>query len=291
MAAKWPEEIAGVKFQVVSYCERKAKVSFLSLRIQLICLLLMAANASLAIAAEDYLLGEGDTISIGVYEQPDLATVARISQDDGTITFPLLGEVTLSGLAPEEAGRKIAKLLKDRGFIKNPQVTVSVQEFRSQKISVMGQVNRPGEYLLQGESRVIDLISKAGDLKADAADVIFVVKNKGGKSVKHEIDLLQFYAGDMTQNIKVSRGDLILVPKMNVFYIQGEIQRPGSYRLERDMTVRQAMTVAGWLTGRGSSKGLTVIRRQANGETKKIKVKLSDGLQPDDVLYVKERLF
>ena len=254
-------------------------------------LLVMSFGASIAYAAEDYLLGEGDTVNITVYEQPDLATVARISQDDGTISFPLLGEVTIAGLSPEDAGRKIEKLLKQGGLIKAPQVSLTVKEFFSQKIPVLGQVKSPGEYSLKGESRVVDLITQAGGVKDDAADVIVVVKNEAGKSVKHEIDLLQFYAGDMTQNIKVARGDFILVPKMDTFYIHGEVKRPGMYRLERGMTAMQALSVGGGLTDRGSLKGMKVTRRQLDGKTEKIGIGLTDTLQSNDVLYVKERIF
>ncbi len=249
------------------------------------------ACLSQALAEEDYLLGGGDTVEIVVYDQPDLTTETRLSHDDGTITFPLLGEVGISGLSPEEAGRKISKLLATGGFIKKPQVALSVKEFRSQKILVMGQVNSPGEYSLTSESKVIDLISRAGGLKSDAADAIVVVKKKGGKSIKHEIDLLLFYAGDMDQNIGVSRGDMILVPKMDSFYIHGEVKRPGRYRLERDMTVMQALSVGGGLSPRGSLSGMKVTRSIDGNRTGKIKVELTDKLQQNDVLYVKERLF
>ena len=154
----------------------------------LFCAFIICVGAPQAFAEEDYLLGGGDTVSIVVYDQPDLTTVVRISQDDGTITFPLLGEVAISGFSPEEAGRKLAKLLKEGGFIKRPQVALTVKEFQSQKISVMGQVNKPGQYLLKGESRVIDLILQVGGFKDDAGDVITVVKNENGKQVKREVD-------------------------------------------------------------------------------------------------------
>lgn len=247
--------------------------------------------SSLTAAVEDYLLGGGDKVNITVYQQPDLTTVARISQDDGTITFPLIGEVAISGLTPEAAALKIARLLKDGGFIKKPGVALTVQEFQSQKIPVMGRVNQPGEYALRGESRVIDMITQAGGLKEDAADVIVVVKESAGKTIKNEVDLLKFYEGDMGQNIKVTEGDFILVPKMDTFYVHGEVSRPGMYRLERGMTVMQALSVGGGITGRGSLKGMKVTRRLQNGTTNKIKLELTDELQPDDVLYVKERLF
>jgi len=254
-------------------------------------LLIVSINSSFSFAAEDYLLGGGDTVNITVYEQPDLTTQARISQDDGTIIYPLLGEVAIAGLTPEVAARKIERLLKEGGFIKAPQVALTVKEFSSQRIPVMGQVNKPGEYLLKGESRVVDLITQAGGVRTDAADVIIVVKNEAGKTERHEIDLLKFYAGDMSQNIQVSRGDFILVPKMDAFYIHGEVKRPGMYRLERGMTAMQALSVGGGITGRGSLKGMKVTRRKTDGKTEKIDVELTDTLQPDDVLYVKERLF
>lgn len=247
--------------------------------------------ASHAAAAEDYHLGGGDTVNITVYEQPDLTTVARISQDDGTITFPLIGEVEVAGLSPEEAGRKISKLLKQGGYIKVPQVSLKVQEFGSHKVPVMGQVKNPGEYLLKGESRVADLITQAGGLKENAADIIVVVKNENGKSVKYQVDVLRFYEGDMSQNIEVSSGDFVLVPKMNSFYIHGEVTRPGSYRLGRGMTVMQALSVGGGLTGRGSLKGIKVTRNMGDGSTEKLDLELTDTLKPDDVLFVKERLF
>ena len=242
-------------------------------------------------AAEDYLLGGGDTVNITVYQQPDLSTEARISQDDGTITFPLIGEVAISGLTPEAAARKIAKMLKDGGYLKRPEVALTVKEFQSQKIPVMGQVNEPGEYALKGESRVIDVISQAGGLKEDAADIIIVVKKSGDKTIKHTVDLLEFYSGDMKQNIKVSEGDFILVPKMDTFYIHGEVKRPGVYRLERGMTTMQALSVGGGVSDRGSLKGIKVTRRMPDGSTKKVEVELTDELEPDDVVYVKERLF
>lgn len=254
-------------------------------------LMICVALSSQAFAEEEYLLGGGDTVDIAVYDQPDLSTVARISQDTGAITYPLLGEVPIAGLTPEAAGKKIANLLKEKGFLKYPEVSLTVKDYLSQKIPIMGQVNKPGEYALRGESRVVDLVAQAGGVREDAADVIIVVKHENGKQVRHEIDLLQFYAGDMSQNIKVSEGDFILVPKMDTFYIHGEVKRPGSYRLERGMTAMQALSVGGGLTERGSLKGMKVTRRKPDGGTEKVPVELTDVLQPNDVLYVKERLF
>jgi polysaccharide export outer membrane protein len=256
-----------------------------------VCLLITSIYASQAIAAGEYLLGDGDTVNITVYGQSDLTVSARISPQ-GTIPYPLLEEVTIGGLTPEAAGRKIARMLKDGGFIKSPQVALSVKEYTSQQIHILGQINSPGNYPLEGKNTVVDLLARAGGVTDDAADVIFVVKNGAdGKPVRHEIDLLRFYDGDMSQNIQVTMGDTILVPKMDTFYIHGEVKRSGEYRLEKGMTVVQALSVGGGLSDRGSLKKIKVTRRLADGKTEKINVELTDNLKPNDVLYVKERLF
>ena len=259
--------------------------------IQLVWISVAFLYSSFAFAEEEYRLGGGDAVNIAVYEQPDLSVEARISQEDGSISYPLLGRVVIGGLTAEAAGQKIAKLLKDRGFLKVPQVALTVKEFISQKIPVMGQVSKPGEYALRGESRVIDLIAQAGGVNENANDIIAVIKNENGEQVRYQVDLLRFYAGDMSQNIKVTEGDFILVPRMDAFYIHGEIRSPGSYRLMRNMTVMQALSVGGGLSGRGSQNGIKVTRRLADDQTEQIAVQLTDLLQPNDVVYVKERLF
>jgi len=261
------------------------------LRITWTWLLVLSFNSPLAYATGEYLLGDGDTVSITVYDHPDLSLTARISPE-GTIPYPLLEEVAIGGLTPKAAGRKIAKMLMDRGFIISPQVALAVKDYTSQQIHILGKVNNPGNYPLEGEGTVVDLLARAGGVTADAADVIFVVKNSAGeKSVRHEIDLLRFYAGEMSQNIQVTRGDTILVPKMDTFYIHGEVKRSGEYRLLRGMTVVQALSVGGGVSGRGSLKRMKVTRRLADGKTEEIDVKLTDTLEPNDVLYVKERYF
>ena len=257
----------------------------------LVWLLIFSMNSSLAYAAGEYLLGDGDTVKITVYGYPDLTLAARISPK-GTIPYPLLEVVTIGGLTPEAAGRKIARLLKDGKFINSPQVSLSVKDYTSQQIHILGQIANPGNYPLEGKSTVVDMIARAGGVTDAAADEIYVVENAaGGKPVRHAIDLLRFYDGDMTQNIQVTRGDTILVPKMNTFYIHGEVKRSGEYRLEKGMTVVQALSIAGGVSGRGSLKRIKVTRRLADGKTEKIDVDLTDNLKPDDVLYVKERFF
>lgn len=248
---------------------------------------LLLTNAE---AGGQYLLGAGDSVSINVYQQEDLNVSARVGPE-GTIAYPLLGSVKIGGLTPEAAGQKIARLLEDGGFIKHPQVSLNVSAFVSQQVAVLGQINNPGNYPLEGESGILDILARAGGVTKEAADVITVVKKEGGKSVKHQIDLKRFYEGDMSEDIQITAGDVVLIPKMDTFYIYGEVKSPGIYRLERGMTTMQALSVGGGLTERGSLSGIKVNRRQADGEMKKISVELTDPLHPDDVVYVKERLF
>ena len=253
-------------------------------------LLIVSITSSHVIAEEGYLLGGGDSVKITVYEQPDLTTVVRINHL-GTISFPFLGEVSVGGLTPDAAGQLIASGLKKGGFVKVPQVSLTVEEYRSHQISVMGKVNKPGRFTLETKTLVVDLLARAGGLTTDAADVITVVRNDANRQARYQIDLLKFYGGDMAQNIELISGDIILVPKMNTFYVYGEVNRPGVYRLQSGMTAMQALSVAGGLTGRGSSGGIKISRRRSDGTIQNFEIELTDMLQTNDVLYVKERLF
>lgn len=253
-------------------------------------LLIASIIPSYVFATEGYLLGGGDTVKITVYEQPELTATVRISHV-GTIVYPFLGEVTIGGLTPEDAGRLIASKLEMGGFVRKPQVSLSVEEYRSHKVSILGQINKPGKYLLEDKTLVIGLLAQAGGLTQDAADVITLVRKDVDKTIIYQIDLLKFYGGDMSPNIEVASGDVILIPKKDIFYVYGEVNQPGVYRLMRNMTLMQALSVSGGVTGRGSTGGIEVSRRRADGTTQKIEVELTDMLQPNDVLYVKERLF
>jgi len=251
-----------------------------------------AASAAPAPGAAEYLLGPGDVVKIMVYEHPDLTTTTRTSEAGG-ITFPLLGEVAIGGLNAKAAEARLAELLEVRGFIKRPQVSLNIEQYGSQRISVLGQVNRPGKFSVDSPaSTVVDLLAMAGGLNTNAADTISVIKQESGKRDKHDIDLVAlFQHGDMTQNITVANGDIIFVPRMPMFYIYGEVRTPGTYRLEKNMTVMQAISVGGGLTTRGTERGVAIKRRSEDGAITTLNIQLSDLLQPADVVYVKESMF
>jgi polysaccharide export outer membrane protein len=248
-----------------------------------------------AVAASDpkpgdgeYQLGAGDLLKINVFGYPDMAADVRVDEA-GSITYAYVGQLEVGGHSARDVETLVAQRLSSGGFIRSPQVSVLVADYRSQKVSVMGQVSRPGPYPLRKASSVIDLLAEAGGvINAVAADEATLLRADGSKV---SIDLFKLFEGDPGQNVPVIGGDTIYVPKASQFYIYGEVQRPGTYRLERHMTVSQAISMGGGLTPRGTERRATVKRRNPQGKEEKVSVKGSDLLQPDDVLLIKESLF
>ena len=242
-------------------------------------------------ANNDYRMGTGDVLRITVYGQPDLATEARIGES-GSITFPLIGEVKLVGSTPSQGEAEIVRRLKKGGFILDPNVNLNIVQYRSQQISVLGRVNRPGQHTLEKISRVSDALALAGGIVIDGADTITLVRERNGKTEYRDIDVIAlFKEGGETSNEVVSDGDIINVAKQPMFYIYGEVQRPGSFRLEQNMTVAQALSMGGGLTPRGTQRGIKILRRDDKGAMQELATQLSDPVKKDDVIYVKESLF
>jgi polysaccharide export outer membrane protein len=237
-------------------------------------------------------LGPGDAIRITVFQNPDLTTETRIAEQ-GTILFPLVGEVALNGHTPAGAAAVIAERLKRGNFMLNPQVNVSVTQVRSRQVSVLGQVVRPGRYALDDtRSRVTDVLALAGGIAPTGGDTVTVLFRRNGETTKREVDVRGMYrSGDLSENVELQNGDEIFVPPAPVFYIYGEVQRAGAYRLQPDMVVMHALSLGGGLTLRGTERGLKIHRRLPDGTVQRVDAALTDALQPDDVIYVKEALF
>ena len=238
-------------------------------------------------------LGEGDMVRISVFQNPDLTTEARISEH-GAINFPLIGEVVIGGLTPADAEARIAQRLSLGKFVVKPQVNLSVVEVRSRQVSVLGQVGKPGRYPLDGVSdRLIDVLALAGGINPGGDDNVVVMLNRNGKPTRTSIDVPAMYrTGDLSHNVRLENGDVIYVERAPQFYVYGEVQRAGSYRLEPDMTVMQALSVGGGLTARGTLRGLEIQRRMPDGQVHELSsVRLSNLVEPNDVILVRERLF
>jgi polysaccharide export outer membrane protein len=236
-------------------------------------------------------LGPGDVLKITVFGQPDLTLETRVSEA-GSISYPLVGEVKVGGLSSNEAEKKIADLLDKGGFVRQPQVNLMVTEMQSQQVSVLGQVNKPGRYPADGKRSLTDMLALAGGVNPDAADTVVLTRTQNGKTTKEVIDLVELIrSGDPSKNRELVAGDSLFVERAPRFYIYGEVNKPGSYKLERDMMVLQALSTGGGLSPRGTERGVRVKRRDANGVLQMITVKHEDMLKPDDIVYVKESLF
>ncbi|MGZ3180904.1 MAG: polysaccharide export protein EpsE [Telluria sp.] len=254
--------------------------------LQLMMAVLFVCAAGASWAAD--VLGAGDVLKVNVYGNPDLSIETRVS-DAGSITFPLIGQVNVAGMPIPAAEKKIAGMLESGGYLKKPQVTIIVTQVQSQQVSVLGQVNRPGRYPLEGGKRnLMDLLAQAGGIAQDGGDAVQVIRTRNGQTTTETVDVIQMVrSGKMDNNYDLAANDVIYVERAPRFYIYGEVQRPGAFRIERGMTVTQALSAGGGLTLRGTERGMEIRRRDGSV----VSAKAGDVLQPDDVVYVKESWF
>ena len=250
-----------------------------------------AAVAPAAPAAE-YRLGVGDVLRITVFQNPELTLESRLNEG-GVLSFPLIGSVRVGGLSVPEAERLIADSLARGNFLRNPQVTIIVLQVRGNQVNVLGQVGRPGRYPLEtADTRLTDMIALAGGVAPGGADVVVVTGTRDGKPFREEVDLpALFTAGGAARDIVLRNGDAVWVDRQPLVYIYGEVQRPGPMRLERGMTLLQALATGGGLTPRGTEKGIRVHRKGSNGEVEVTQPAMTDTLREGDVVFVRESLF
>lgn len=266
-------------------------------------LLLVFGMAGLAQAEDaDYRLGAGDAIRISVFQNPDLTVETRVAES-GLVTYPLIGGVQLGGLSIATAERAIAKKLREGGFVQRPQVNILLTQVRGNQVSVLGMVNRPGRYPIEtGNTRLSDMLAiaggaiTAGTVSSSAVtagtDIAIITGIREGKPFRKEIDVPGIFLGGQSNlDVTVAGGDVIYVHRAPVFYIHGEVQRAGSYRLERNMTILQGLAQGGGLSIRGTERGLRIHRRGPDGTVAIITPEKSDLIQADDVIHVQESLF
>lgn len=250
-----------------------------------------AAAPQDAAATNEYRLGSGDIVKITVYGNPDLTTETEVSQG-GKISFPLVGEVAVSGLTRGEAEKAVSDALGKGGFVPNAYVNMLISQYRSQQVSVVGEVNKPGNYAINKASTVTELLAMAGGITPKGSSQIAIIRKDGkGGTVRHEVDVRKIFAGSDKAGLSIRPDDVIYVPPMPVFYIYGEVRQPGSYPLTPDLTVRQALSVGGGLTVRGSERGIRVERKDKDGKSDSRRPSLDDKLHPDDVVQVPESWF
>jgi polysaccharide biosynthesis/export protein len=251
----------------------------------------------------DYVLGPEDVIELKVLQMNELNVTSRIA-GDGSITLPFLGSVQVSGLTATELSDKIAKQLGDQ-FLQNPQVSVFVKEFNSQKISIIGSVTTPGTYSLTGPRTIIQMLAQAGGVRADAGKGIFVFR-QDVKGQSTRLGILReslLVKGDPAWNIWLHAGDVVNIPPQEQISISlfGAVATPGVYNLisGSESTLLKAIARAGGLQ-RASKSGVKIKRKNASGKETIIDVNLDEvlsGKKPDvplqdgDLVIIKESFF
>lgn len=271
------------------------KVAAHKLLLHSLCLLVLLGNIHNVSAQNGrgpYLLGPGDVVDIQVFRQPDLSMQARI-QTDLSILLPVIGKIVIGGMEEQGAALKIQEALSEGNVIRDASVILRVITFANQQVAVLGFVNGPGSYVLERPSRISDALAKAGGAAGDGADYLVFsdFREDTGTIERHEIlieDIIN--REDLEVDRVIGDGDIIFVPQAAAFYIYGEVKNPGIYRLERGMTIEQAVARAGGVTELGD-RDKVKRRDKSEGKKKLIRVGLGDLVQADDILYIGGSLF
>lgn len=242
--------------------------------------------------SSDITLGSGDLIKVVVFQNPDLTVETRVGET-GEITYPLLGRVQVGGLTIDAAEKQIAKGLRDGGFVPQPQVNIILSQILGNRVAVLGMVNRAGRVPIETyNTRITDILAMSGGIGPGGDDVIILIGTREGKPFRKEIDVPAiFLEGKRENDIVVAGGDIIYVHRAPMYYIYGEIQRAGSFRVERGMTIQQALAQAGGPGARGMEYWIRLHRRDKSGEVVKSSPELFDPVLPNDVIYVRESFF
>jgi polysaccharide export outer membrane protein len=245
-------------------------------------------------AAQDYVVGSHDVLTITVFGENELSGKYTVEQD-GTFTFPQIGRITAGGTTLRGIEADLKTKLAD-GYLKNPQVAVAIENYRSQRIIVMGEVRSPGEYQLTGEMTLLAALARSGSTTPAAGHQATIVRpNKHPKPGEDpsdiiKVDLAALQGGDLSLNVPLQDGDTINVPKAQSVFVSGQVKTPGAYAVEPGTTVLQVLSLAGGLTDRGSDNRIR-IQRLVDGKTVDLGAKLTDSVRPGDTVIVKERFF
>lgn len=260
-----------------------------------------SGQAGTGSAQENYVIGRQDVLNVTVFEQPEMSGKFTV-QPDGNCTLPLVGRMPTAGLTLREFEAQLTKRLAD-GFVRKPQVTVSLDQFRGRRVFIFGGVGSPGTYALSDDMTLIEALAKAG---YNAASEAVIVRSPGARGpVMPEqaregevirVNLREFEkdveGGRLSRNVVLMDNDTIFVPRTDRtrVFVSGEIRNPGAYSIPEGTTVLQAITLAGGITERAST-GRIKISRLVNGKQKSIKANLGDTVQPGDTIIVPERYF
>jgi len=284
----------------------KSAFAWQALRPALLVLALSLVSASAAYAQADagatsYVVGPQDVLTITSYDQAELTGKFTV-EADGTFTFPMIGRFRAGGRTLREVEDGLKKQLVAEGFFRNPQITVAVETFKSQKVFIIGEVRQPGTYTLSGDMNLVEVLARAGSTLPTASGEAVIVRSDGkgdgprlptaddGANITR-VDLKELQNGVFAQNAALRDGDTIFIPRAESIYVFGQVKNPGAYALQqKNTTVLQALALAGGVSDRGTT-GRVRVTRIVNGKTQEIRVALTDIVKPGDTIVVPERFF
>ena len=239
-------------------------------------------------------VGVGDQLLVTVFGQPDMSAEVTVNEN-GQVTLALVGTLKVGGLVPPAVERLIAQRLRDGQYLREPAVSVQVRQVRSQMVSVLGEVQRPGRFPITGKLSVLDALATAGGLTTRADHTVYLLRRKAdGSGERQEIPLRLdqvIDSGRGALDVEVHNDDVIFVGLQKLFYIHGEVHRPGSYPMEPGLNIMRALSIGGGVTDRGSLSRVRIYRKGSDGRDHEIKPDLSAEVRSGDVIYVDERLF
>ena len=233
------------------------------------------ASVQMNVSPIDDLIGSGDLLHVSVFEAKDLETKVRVNSR-GYVTLPLLGQVLVKGLTAREAEEKTEDLYRKR-YIKDPHVNIFIEESFSQRVTVVGQVKSPGTYDYLSKQRLIDVLALVGGLN-DKAGRTVQIRRIGSGPDEHGmffVDLDKLINEGKTElNVEINGGDVIYVPEAGVFFVDGAVRRPGSYRIKEKMVMREALMAGGGLAPYANKDSVILIRPKENGDREPIEIDL-----------------
>jgi polysaccharide export outer membrane protein len=248
----------------------------------------------------DYVVGPQDVLTITVYGQSDLNGQFRVDTD-GTFTFPLIGRVKAGELTVRQLEGEMTRLLSE--FVRGPQVSVAVGQYKSRRLFIIGEVRSPGAYVLTGNMSLIEAIALAGSTLPTSSGEALVVRGSvngptlaapmppaGDKTDITRVDLDALQRGQLEKNIALQDGDTIFIPRAEVVFLVGHVKNPGVYPLRRGTTVLQALAFAGGVTDRGASNRIDV-ERIDNGTKVRVRVTLDELVRGGDTLIIPAKYF
>jgi polysaccharide biosynthesis/export protein len=272
--------------------------------LHLIVALLLVATPALAqtpspAERKDYVVGAQDVLKVTVFDEPQLSGTFRVDVD-GAFTYPFLGRIKAVGQNLRNIEAELARLLAD-GYVRRPQVAIEVEQYRSRSIFVVGEVRSPGKYALAGEMTLLEALAQAGSTTTAAGTEVLILhsadpaqpqqaeptETPDGQTTR--VNLADLQSGKILNNVMLREGDTVFVAKAERFFVTGHVRTPGAYTYERGMTVLQAISLAGGLSEKGSDRGIKVVR-VVNGQKKELGVKLTDAIQANDTLLIRQRL-